>query len=315
MNIWMTIQNELNTAIVQCQEGCLEESCNEESIHSWDLSVAFYAGSLEGTQTLGSGNGRLLHQLADKRCVSFHTCDGYHGLSSVNDEMFQLFLAGQHRIRLGKCSVAKDIKKRISSLMIVPLLQDALWHAHITDTKPEEILKKPEDAQKISAGTATVAAAILPLIHSCDPLAANVVLENLKTGHDANFANVKAALESTYDCMGITCEDVGGLYIGGKKNTYVQGAEPCGYTGPVGSSSTTTTTSEDGLSDLDVCLIVCGTLLGAIALFGICYWLSGYTITKKDDGTEKSPPPKAFDNENDTANHEEPLKVEEGDFA
>jgi hypothetical protein len=308
MNLWMAIQNELNTAIVQCQEGCLEESCNEDSIHSWDLSVAFYAGSLEGTHTLGSGNGRLLHKLADKRCVSFHTCDGYHGLSSVNDEMFQLFLAGQHRIQRGKCSVAKDIMKRISSLMIVPLLQEALWHAHITDTKPEELLKEPEDADKISAGTATVAAAILPLIHSCDPLAANVVLENLKTGHDANFAHVKAALESTYECMGITCEDVGGLYHGGKK-MYVKGAEPCGYTGPVDSSSSS------GLSDLDICLIVLCTLLGAIALFGLCYWLSGYTITKKDDGTEKSPPIKASENENDTSNHEGPLKVEEGDFA
>lgn len=312
----MTVQNELSTAVVQCQDDCRDGNCNQESLHSWDLAVAFYAGSLEGTQVLGSGNGRLLHKLADKRCVSFHTCNGYHGLSSVNDEMFQLFLAGQHGIRTGKCSAAHDIKDRISSLLIVPLMQETLWHAHITDFKPQEIVSKDEDAQKISAGTATAAAAILPLIHNCDPQAASTVYENLKTGHEANFAQVKSALEGTYDCLGITCEDVGGLYYA-TTGTYVPGAEPCGNAGDKIAGRVSNRHS-NGRSAGDVTLIVFGTLLGAIVLFSMCYWLSGFTITKKEVTKSPPPPPSptAFENNTNTEGEDqEALKVEEGDFA
>merc|ERR1719487_2527705 len=40
------------------------------------------------------------------------------------------------------------------------------------------------------------------------------------------FAKLKAALESTYACLGISCGDVGGLYLGAG-TTYYKGAEPC----------------------------------------------------------------------------------------
>jgi len=39
------------------------------------------------------------------------------------------------------------------------------------------------------------------------------------------FAKVKSAFESTYTCLGITCQDVGGLLLGSE---YYDGAEQCG---------------------------------------------------------------------------------------
>merc|ERR1711904_45096 len=42
----------------------------------------------------------------------------------------------------------------------------------------------------------------------------------------AGFKAVKDAFESTYDCLGITCNDVGGLILSGMD--YYEGAETCG---------------------------------------------------------------------------------------
>jgi hypothetical protein len=189
----MVVQNELHNAVANCNQHCDEEStdCNTEAIHSWDLAVAWYSGSLEGEDFLGSKSGRFLHSLAEERCESFNTCNGLQGLSSVNDEIFQRLHAGQHKIGLGKCTEVKKIQQRISRLMMVPLIQEVLWHAHITDTKPEVILNQTNAPEKISAGAAVSAAAILPMINYCSPVAADTIYRYLKTGAYANFDHVK----------------------------------------------------------------------------------------------------------------------------
>ena len=92
LHVWMSVQSELNDAIVNCHEGCdYGTECNEDAVHSWDVAVGWYTGSLEGSNFLGSGSGRFLHKVADKRCIAFNTCDSMTGLSNVNDELFQLF--------------------------------------------------------------------------------------------------------------------------------------------------------------------------------------------------------------------------------
>ena len=55
---------------------------------------------------------------------------------------------------------------------------------------------------------------MLPLVASCNPSAAETVSSQMKFGlYDAgtfpSFTAVKQALESTYSCLGITCNDVG----------------------------------------------------------------------------------------------------------
>lgn len=314
----MSIQFQLDHAVTKCESSCLfneDDLCNDESIHSWDLAVGWYAGSLAGPDVMGSDDSRFLHRLAEKRCVSFNTCDEeHHGQSLVNKEMFDLFKAGQEVLTLGKCSDASQIKDRISRLMLVPLIQDALWHAHINDVKPESLLKEKHAAQKISAGAATVAAAILPLIDACDQQASFAVYENLHTGHEASFSTVKRALESTYECLGITCENVGGLYII-KQGTYVAGAEPCFGNGaepqPAIQDSSEANIEQDkhGLNQLDVTLIVICSILGAIVLWGSAYW--GYV--KYRVCTAHCPPLVAI--EPDEGDEEPSLKVGDAEIA
>lgn len=312
----MSIQHLLDRAVATCGATCeIKDHCNDDSVHSWDLAVGWYAGSLASSDAQDSGEGRFLHHLAEKRCKSFNTCDGLRGQSHVNIEMLDLFSAGQEMLGLGKCSDAKKVKERISRLMLVPLLQDALWHAHINDIKPEELMKERHAAQRFSAGAATVAAAILPQIHFCDPQAAYSVYDNLRTGHDATFSTVKHALESTYPCLGIKCEDVGGLYQG-KAQQYVEGAEPCFEDvehfddEPYGSETSTASKVREekkGPSKLEKSLIVTCAILGSIILLGISYWASAYVKKRRNTTIENSSRTEGW--------QEPPLKADQANFA
>ena len=85
-----------------------------------------------------------------------------------------------------------------------------------------------EQIAKNAAEGSTFAAALLPMVHHCNPASATVVANNMKfglsfaadgslvaptgTGQQVpDFAGVKEALEKTYACLGITCDMVGAL--------------------------------------------------------------------------------------------------------
>ena len=73
MNVWMYVIREFEDAIDDCNtcvSNCNEHSTSTVSVHAWDEGVAFYTGSLEGAATGGSGGGKLLYRLAEKRRAS-----------------------------------------------------------------------------------------------------------------------------------------------------------------------------------------------------------------------------------------------------
>jgi hypothetical protein len=252
MNIWMYVIREMEDALDDCQVECTIENCNDDPVHAWDEAVAFFTGSLEGTD--GSGDGVLIHQLADKRCENFKTCgdlaDLETGTSHVNIEILRQFRDGSQKISTGDCSGARANKEAIEQLMAVPLIQGTLRYAYITETEAF--------SEKAEAEGATFAAAVLPLVHACNEEAAETIYNNMKVGQNgsANFAEVKQAFESTYDCLNVRCEDIGGLWDSASAQ-YMAGAEPCG------SSS-----SSSSSSNKNVGLIV-GLTVGGLALVGI----------------------------------------------
>ena len=75
----------------------------------------------------------------------------------------------------------------------------------------------PSDrSQKNAAEGAVFTAAVLPLVHYCNPAAASTISGHMKFGlYDAgtypDFTAVKNAFEETYPCLGITCAQVGAL--------------------------------------------------------------------------------------------------------
>jgi len=175
----------------------------------------------------------MLYLLADKRCENFKTCDGgtSSGLSQVNKEIFILFRQGQAKLLAGQCNLVKPIMDQIVQYMTVPLVQGTLRYAFK--------VANLQGGDKEKAEGAVFAAAVLPLVHSCDAAAATTISNNMKINVAApmtdGFPAVKAAFEKTYSCLGISCEDVGGLLL--TDTTYYDAAGPCGQREPGVSSA------------------------------------------------------------------------------
>lgn len=221
MSVWMYVIREMEDAIDDCNKGCSTTSCNDDPVRAWDEAVAFYTGSLEGTD--GSGSGKFLYALADKRCENFKTCgplaSSTEGTSHVNEEIFRSFNLGARLVAQGKCGEARAEKEKIEKMMTVPMIQGTLRYAYITATDPTA-------DEKAESEGAIFAATILPIIHACDEDAAEIVFQNMKTQKTSvNFAETKKALESVYDCMGVRGQDVGGLWDA-TLNQYYPGAKP-----------------------------------------------------------------------------------------
>lgn len=220
----MAVVRKMEDAITNC-----EKKGSKPNTLDWDEAVAFYTGSLEGTD--GSGEGHLLHQLADDRCANFHTCganaDKDSGHAKVNHEIFQQFKLGQRNLQAGNCGEVQINKDLIEKRMIIPMIQGALRYAHIQSNGETA-------TEKANAEGATFAAAVLPVVHSCNPKDAEIIYNNMKLGATStNFGHVKNSFQATYKCMGISCEDVGGYYDSAT-GEYFEGAAPCTGTGSSG---------------------------------------------------------------------------------
>lgn len=136
--------------------------------------------------------------------------------------------------------------------MTIPLIQGTLRYAYVQDIQNDK-------REKAHAEGATFAAAVLPLIHACSADDAQVIFANMKVDSNTigtvSFKVVKSAFERNYQCLGITCADVGGLLDVVNSNEYLPHAASCG------SIITSTTQDEellDGAFDENILLEVFG---------------------------------------------------------
>jgi len=247
MNVWMYTIREFEDAIDDCTVGCI--TCNDDPIHAWDEGVAFYTGSLEGVD--GKGKGKLIYNLADKRCANYKTCgakgDALTGTSQVNFHLFRQFMMGQTELQMGLCDKVRPILDVIVAQMTVPLVQGTMRYAFKVD--------KMSGGAKEKAEGATFAAAVLPILNFCSATDAATVYNHMKIGATTTTsATVKKAFEDNYKCMNITCADIGGLWDEGK-SAYFAGMEPCE------DASTLL-----GLDDATVAAIAAGAAVAAILL-------------------------------------------------
>jgi len=223
MNVWMYTIREMEDAIKDCKADCI--SCNDKPVHAWDEAVAFYTGSLVGTDA-SAGSGKMLYALAEKRCQNYKTCAGESasGKSAVNTKILSQFQLGQAALQGSKCVDVPAIKEAIVKLMIVPLVQGALRYAYKID--------RLQGGDKEKAEGAVFAASVLPMVAHCDAAAAKIISNNLKiesaTPMSYGFPAVKEAFEKTYACLGITCADVGGLLVTSTPPAYHADFSPCG---------------------------------------------------------------------------------------
>ena len=136
-----------------------------------------------------------------------------------------MFPQGRDLLHEGRCSEVRAVVDQIVSLMTVPLVQGTLRYAWKVGQMNGVANKASDQTAKNHAEGATFAQALLPLVHHCDAAAAKVVSDNMKfdgqtfptgggiIGTRPDTLAVKAALESTYSCLGITCDQVGALSL------------------------------------------------------------------------------------------------------
>ena len=231
LSLYMFVIRELENAITDCEDGCIDGQCDATRTNSIDIAMSLYAGSLEG-QT-GSGDGVLMYSLADQRALDFRTAgpSGNHdaGTSWVNLELVKEFKRSQLAFKRRGCTALRGHKERIANLMKVPLVQSTLLYAY---NREFDI-----STEETEAAGATFTAALLPYLHQCSPNDAQKIYENMAVGSGTvNFGQVKRLLQKHYGCLGVTCEQVGGLWT---VDGYIPGAAPCsgkdsgGPTGPL----------------------------------------------------------------------------------
>ena len=241
-NTWIYALHELYSAVSKCEVGNTGE---DGAPHAWDEGWAFYAGSLAGPD--GTDGGELSYVLADKRCGNFGTCVGDEPIpswrtaddganSDVNAKLLRLNRAGLvASMDPTRCPELVDYTAEILKYMTVPLIQGSLRYAYRSDPNGgAESLSS--DGETLAEMHAFMTAAV-PRVATCDAAAAQVIADNMvipaeltaeteQTLVPSGFAAVKAAFESVYDCLGITCADVGGLE-GDTVSGFVAGMEPC----------------------------------------------------------------------------------------
>ena len=130
MNVWMYVIREFEDAVDDCSTSSIDN--NYDAQHAWDEGVAFYTGSLEGTD--GSGSGKMIAALADKRCQNFRTCGGtgtaFTGTAKANIDFFALSAEARSYLHNGHCSLVRPVLTEVIKKMTIPLLQGVLRYAY-----------------------------------------------------------------------------------------------------------------------------------------------------------------------------------------
>lgn len=196
-----------------CEAGCAD------AIKAWDQAAAYYTGSSEGVDggnvgSPGSGGeyGYFPYALGDRRGANYKTLgDNRDSIdrsepSAVNIEMSRLFNIGGYTIGAGLTLTTKLVARRMAAISAIPQIQGFLRYAYKVGVEGKAFDKEQAEGAAFAAG-------VLPRINQCSPEAAGIVYENMRVGAPStDHALVKAAVECVYECIGITCADVGGLF-------------------------------------------------------------------------------------------------------
>ena len=169
MNNWMYIIREFEDAIDDCSTSSIDN--NYDAAHAWDEGVAFWTGSLEGTD--GSGSGKMVAALADKRCQNFGTCGAAGtattGTALVNVNFFALSAEARDYLYGGRCSRVRPVLTAVIKQMAIPLIQGTLRYAYkvATNGPGGGNTYNSDTLQKENAEGAIFAHAVLPLVPPC----------------------------------------------------------------------------------------------------------------------------------------------------
>lgn len=195
----------------------------KDAVNAWEKAIATWTGSIEGEYGRNlrepGETGKFLEALAEKRCVNFKTC-GVSTSDSTNKGVTPRanmgitasFEKGRAAIFFGQVGEAKRIISEINKDLTISRIQGVMRYAYR--------MGQGSKRDKEIAEGAAFALGVLPQIYACNKKSAEIIAAQMQIGGDfstqsngksVNFANVRAAFECNYPCLGIRFSDVGSL--------------------------------------------------------------------------------------------------------
>ena len=206
-------------------DGKLNSSPCKDAVNAWEKAIATWSGSIEGEYGRNlrepGETGKFLQALAEKRCANYGTCGtAKKFVDRLNKGVTPLanmgitasFEKGRAAIFYGKIGEAKRIISEINKDLTISRIQGVMRYAY-------RMGKGSKKDKEIAEGAA-FALGVLPQIYACNKNSAKIIAQNMQIGGDfstqsngksVNFANVRAAFECNYPCLGIRFSDVGSL--------------------------------------------------------------------------------------------------------
>jgi hypothetical protein len=197
LNVWMYLSHMLHMTLESCRDGAF---LGKDGVHAIDESAALWIGN---DQIAGDDQGYLLYALAEEMGERFSI--DKTGQAKANTIMLKLLNEARGELSAqNACSDTSstytrlhDIVNDIMSQMIIPLVQGLIHNIQVNDKDRVELY----------------ALAFVPLVAGCSPETFDFLNENLVStkyiiGSDAIIKRIR----STFQCLGIKCEDVGFHY-------------------------------------------------------------------------------------------------------
>ncbi|CAJ1934627.1 unnamed protein product [Cylindrotheca closterium] len=222
MTSWMHVVIKMQDAVEVCKSLPQGQKSVQE-VPLWDNAVATYRG-------MGGAAGGTMGQLwfvADDYCQKFGTCQdgpgGTEGVAKANSKLYAHFDAGKQDLLDGNCDSAESSLDAAATTMTIPIIQGLLYHAYELDLFQEQ-------REIVQGEAAAFLHSLLPLVHACSAGNAVMIYNQIKVGNGktASFEAIKSSLEGTYECLGVTCEDIGGIVDLSDPTTYQKHGAPCG---------------------------------------------------------------------------------------
>lgn len=196
LNLWMYVVHELYQAVDNCRRKLLKD---DDGVHSIDEVAAYYIG--DSQQTGSAEEGHSLYALAEEIGEKFG--QDSTGQSTVNIKIISLLNDAKNEISYpGACTTNNDSYKRLRSIahkiisqMTVPLIQNLIYNLAENDRERVQLY----------------AQAFVPLTAACNPgnfefLRDKLMVEQYNV---VDVDNIIRVIESTYQCLGLSCDDIG----------------------------------------------------------------------------------------------------------
>lgn len=257
--VTMNVFTSVNRLMVEyALEGCKKQARDYKSygdshsmdsvMHAWDQAAATYAGSAllrspdsqstatpsTSTSTSGALYYHLVEELAREFGVLQPEAPSAHK-SIVNQYILNQFAEGKAALIRGDCQGERNHGGLLKAYLMIlhkmrtPWIQGVLRAAFVLSHQEDFFDEDRGDLER-GRGTAFLAA-LLPDLHLCSPESAKAVFDGLTVSHGSDqrpdYAKIREILEFHYECLGVTCDEVGG-FLNPSTGDYYPGSHPCG---------------------------------------------------------------------------------------